>query len=198
MRGESDDGPTTSLIMSKCRLTKLLARTMPELELDAAVLGMEISEIILNAQPDIFVNTYYWSDARDVLCWINKIRWGSCGCNRAPYKCESMELGGLLLILLRKCRPTTQTLKKWMNGPELLRDTNTFWRLGPDDYVLLVDTSTRQDDIVPDVTPFESWSSLLIVVANNIQRRNGAAVTTPESEELHIAKEEVIKYAQQE
>lgn len=44
---------------------------MPELELDAAVLGMEISEIILNAQPDIFVNTYYWSDARDVLCWIN-------------------------------------------------------------------------------------------------------------------------------
>lgn len=59
-----------ALVMSKCLVAPLKTKSIPRLELDAAVLGVRVAGIVTSAQPWTVARVVYWLDAKDVLWWL--------------------------------------------------------------------------------------------------------------------------------
>ena len=67
-------GDKSSLIFSKTRVAPLKPRTIPQLELSAALLGTEVADIAKRAlatnHPNLIIQM--WSDSQVVLCWLQR------------------------------------------------------------------------------------------------------------------------------
>ena len=61
---------TTSLVMSKTRVSPVKTVSLPRLELMAAVLATRLTKFILSSIKCQFT-VHLWSDSQIVLCWIN-------------------------------------------------------------------------------------------------------------------------------
>lgn len=60
-----------SMVFAKCRVASLKAKSIPRLELDAAVLGLRVRSIIKRAYSELEITQFVmWTDARDVLFWL--------------------------------------------------------------------------------------------------------------------------------
>ncbi|XP_062715269.1 uncharacterized protein LOC115260558 [Aedes albopictus] len=60
-----------SIVAAKCRVAPLKFTSIPRLELEAAVVGARLSHTVQKALSFKIHRKLYWSDSRDVLCWIN-------------------------------------------------------------------------------------------------------------------------------
>ncbi|XP_062709120.1 uncharacterized protein LOC134288391 [Aedes albopictus] len=60
-----------SIVAAKCRVAPLKFTSIPRLELEAAVIGARLSHTVQKALSFKIHRKLYWSDSRDVLCWIN-------------------------------------------------------------------------------------------------------------------------------
>ncbi|XP_062556722.1 uncharacterized protein LOC134221543 [Armigeres subalbatus] len=60
-----------SLISGKARVAPLKLTSIPRLELQAAVIGTRLSKTVFDSLSVRKIKRFYWSDSRDVLCWIN-------------------------------------------------------------------------------------------------------------------------------
>lgn len=76
IRGLGPNGITTSIVASKCKVAPMGQLSIPRLELQAGVLGVRLSEMIHKACSNNIniTSTTYWTDARDVMCWINSAK----------------------------------------------------------------------------------------------------------------------------
>ena len=163
--------------MAKCLVAPLKTKSIPRLELDAAVLGTRVAEMVKKTWT---VNRIvYWSDARDVIWWIN------CGKRRyTPYVAN--RVAAILTVSEPgqwRWTPTDQnpadwgtkwadrtgTEKLWWNGPEFLQWPEEQWpavlheperllELKP--LLLVLKKSTEYDEavLVPDVNRFSKWT----------------------------------------
>lgn len=61
---------TRSLTMTKCLVAPLKAKTIPRLELDAAVLGTRVAAIVQESCSWPVRQLHFWTDAKDVFCWL--------------------------------------------------------------------------------------------------------------------------------
>ncbi|XP_058448819.1 uncharacterized protein LOC131428793 [Malaya genurostris] len=58
------------LVGSKTRVAPLKFVSIPRLELQAAVIGVRLAQSILQNHTYEIAHGYYWTDARDVICWL--------------------------------------------------------------------------------------------------------------------------------
>ena len=66
------NGVKSSLAVAKDKVAPLKKLTLPNLELDAALLGARLLDTVLKAFPDVHppVTVRMWSDSQDVLYWL--------------------------------------------------------------------------------------------------------------------------------
>ncbi|XP_058816165.1 uncharacterized protein LOC131679452 [Topomyia yanbarensis] len=63
-----------SLVTAKTRVAPLKLTSIPRLELQAAVIGARLARTVIETLGMRLTKKVYWSDSRDVLCWINSHR----------------------------------------------------------------------------------------------------------------------------
>ena len=60
----------TQLLISKCRVAPIKQRTIPRLELQAALLAAELDKLLITELDIEIVGSYFWSDSEAVLSYI--------------------------------------------------------------------------------------------------------------------------------
>ena len=60
----------TQLLISKCRVAPIKQRTIPRLELQAALLAAELDKLLITELDIEIVGSYFWSDSEVVLSYI--------------------------------------------------------------------------------------------------------------------------------
>ncbi|XP_065095601.1 uncharacterized protein LOC135717439 [Ochlerotatus camptorhynchus] len=71
LRFEEDGVVECALVGAKTRVAPLRFVSIPRLELQAAVIGARLANDILESQKLKPTERFFWSDSRDVLCWLN-------------------------------------------------------------------------------------------------------------------------------
>ncbi|XP_062715437.1 uncharacterized protein LOC134291545 [Aedes albopictus] len=223
----SKDGKNyCSLVTAKARVAPLKLTSIPRLELQAAVIGTRLSQTVLDTLPIRINRRFYWSDSRDVLCWISSDhrRYSQfvgfriteilevtepCDWRYVPSKLnvadDATKWDGL---------PELSTESRWFRGPSFLWQTVDKWppSISPKEATNTeLRTSLLTHHCVPEplvpIQNFSSWKRLQRVVALvqrfitncrlRIQRK--PIVRTPLANcELRTAEAHLIRIAQQE
>lgn len=71
IRGNGPGGTKAYIVASKCKVAPRKQATIPRLELQAAVLGVRLAEMVKKASSIPITSTTFWTDSEDVLWWIN-------------------------------------------------------------------------------------------------------------------------------
>ena len=183
---ELPEGRISSLCFAKCLLAPLKTKSIPRLELDAAVLGTRVASVIRAAHPWEVTKVHHWTDAKDVLYWL-----------RCPYRRYSPYVANRVANLLSytteaqwRWVPTDQNPAdwgtKWMvsrksndlwwRGPEFLQEEESMW---PDCELekrellevrplLSLTHHTPRHCLVPEVSRFSNWSRLVGTCATSL------------------------------
>ena len=76
LRVESPDKPVkVSILMAKTKVAPLKKISVPCLELNAALLAAKVANKVLESLQFPSIQTFCWSDAKTVLCWIRSNPW---------------------------------------------------------------------------------------------------------------------------
>ena len=174
----SPTGRKSSLCFTKCLLAPLKTKSIPRLELDAAVLGVRVASIVQSAHPWQVDRVLYWTDAKDVLYWL-----------RCPHRRYSPYVANRVSNILSyssvsqwRWVPTDQNPAdwgtKWMGnhaqelwwmGPQFLQEEESFWpncdleerellEVRP---LLHLTHHATKSSLVPEVERFSSWTKLV-------------------------------------
>lgn len=221
VRGQGMNGINTQIVASKCKVSPMRTISIPRLELQAAVLGTRLGEMILKATSVPITTVTYWTDAKDVLWWINSakrkykqfvaIRVSEILLNSkstewrwVPGKENPADLG-------TKPQPNLCARQNlWLEGPTFLRRDQVFWpkeeTITPNDpdleilKVFHMRTSPGHSRIVADPLRVGSWLKMVRVTAWTMRivnhlARNKAPLST---HELKRAETEILREAQRE
>lgn len=170
----------SSLCFAKCLLAPIRTRSIPQLELDAAVLGVRVLGIVNKAKAWGSARVTFWTDARDVLYWLrsttrkytpyvaNRVstilkastldqwRWVPTNDNPADWGTKWCVRGGNTAL--------------WWHGPDFLRGEETDWPecvlegsalITVRPLLTVVKVPERRRSLIPDVTRFTSWRRLV-------------------------------------
>lgn len=181
-----------SLVMAKCLVAPLKTKSIPRLELDAAVLAVRVLNMVRSADSWNVARVCMWTDAKDVLWWLRSStrRYKSYVANRVSNILDSTQ------VEQWRWTPTHQNPADWATkfadregkerlwwlGPEYLRHTEEEWPeyvgANPDQALELspvmmmhVVARSRQTyaALVPEVTRFSSFTRLLRSAAVGIK-----------------------------
>ena len=72
VRSQDPERPRGTLVASKCKAAPLRTKSIPRLELDAALMGTRLLDMVRGAKCWEVARVTMWSDARDVLYWIRR------------------------------------------------------------------------------------------------------------------------------
>lgn len=213
-RGPGD--ATVAMVMAKCRVAPLRTKSIPRLELDAAVLGVRTLGIVVAAKCWDVERVQLWSDARDVLYWIR--------CHKRRYSSYVANRVGTILRHTKveqwRWTPTDQNPADWatknvrdkgdgalwLRGPEFLQHEEQKW---PDcerppeeilETVLMVQPAVASA-VLPPVDRFSTWERFVRNVAC-VRRmirmcKRKASAGKISSEELEAAQALIIMDVQQ-
>ncbi|XP_067628058.1 uncharacterized protein [Eurosta solidaginis] len=70
LRADMDDDVRCLIVASKTRVAPLKPISIPRMELMAAILGLRLSNCIESEASIRIDRRFFWTDSRDVLCWI--------------------------------------------------------------------------------------------------------------------------------
>lgn len=212
-------GSIVALVMAKCKVAPLRTKSIPRLELDAAVLGVRVLQTVRAAKCWNQTTTHMWSDARDVLYWLrsHKRRYSSYVANRVgtilrhtaveEWRWTPTDQNPADWATKYSERPSVDTL--WRQGPAFLQQPRATW---PDSdqppatileevRVLVVAPTIARNPRIPPYEQFSTWERLIRNVAcvqrmiDLAKRRASRGAIT--AEELSAAEHIILKDMQQ-
>lgn len=173
---DTGHGLTRSLCLAKTLLAPVQAKSIPRLELDAALLCVRLAQLIKNAHPWTVLKVHFWTDAKDVLHWLRSStrRYSAYVAHRVahilsmstveqwhwtPTDQNPADLG-------TKWHGSTKKNDMWWHGPDFLTHSEEFWpdcdlngrlllEVRP---ILFTSCHKIRPVLVPDVHRFSSWT----------------------------------------
>lgn len=168
-----------AIVGAKTRVAPLKFVSIPRLELQAAVIGVRLADTITKALSFKIHQRFFWSDSRDVLCWIQSdhrrysqfvafrvseilesttmAEWGHKG-SKENVADDATKWNSL---------PDLSPSSRWFKGPSFLWEASNKWPLNP-----FIEDSTQEElraqvfhhrdqpkDLIK-VQDFSSWTRL--------------------------------------
>ncbi|XP_053686216.1 uncharacterized protein LOC128735749 [Sabethes cyaneus] len=173
-----------SLVTSKTRVAPLKLTSIPRLELQAAVIGTRLARTIIETLAMKVTKRFYWTDSRDVLCWLNSDhrRYTQFVGFKVTEILESTEAYEWHYVpsklnvaddgTKRDKLPDLSSQSRWFNGPDFLWATEDKWpqpvtrnESTEAELVASLLVHCAFPDPVISVTDYSSWQRLRNVVA---------------------------------
>ncbi|XP_055622012.1 uncharacterized protein LOC129765623 [Toxorhynchites rutilus septentrionalis] len=191
-----------ALIGAKTRVAPIKFVSIPRLELQAAVIGVRLAKSIEQGHSLDIKRRYFWTDARDVICWLNSDnrRYSQFVAFRTSEILENTEIKDWNWIPSKlnvadegtkwQRQPDFDANSRWFNGPSFLWEHECEWpKMPTSDHVtveeirqnLLHHTIDFNDILRPE--DHSKWkhlrriTALVIRFAENIKRKLAKAVT---------------------
>lgn len=177
------NGHEVSFVTSKTKVAPNKAISIPRMELQAAVLGARLANSVKNQQAILITKSTYWSDSRNVLCWLRSPRTfkpfvahrvgeilESTNCNDwrwVPTANNIADEATKWKLTSQYCVP-----RRWYEGPEFLHRPRNEWpkerddEPDPDDEeqevrCLHINVTPKPDDLTPDFDRFSKLGRIL-------------------------------------
>ncbi|XP_055615021.1 uncharacterized protein LOC129761327 [Toxorhynchites rutilus septentrionalis] len=117
------------IVAAKTKVAPLKFVSIPRLELQAAVLGARLAQTVMNSLSMKISKKYYWTDSRDVLCWLNSDhrRYTQYVAFRVSEIMENTEANEWRWVPSKMNVADDGT--KWSPGPDLSSESR--WFIGP-------------------------------------------------------------------
>lgn len=187
IRGKGKEDIETLQIAAKCRVAPMRMTSIPRLELQGALLGVRLAEMIIKASSTPIMSVTYWTDARDVIWWLRSskrkykpyvaIRISEILVSSKPtdWKWLPSKLNPAdLATKMRSQHPGHEEM--WVHGPAFLRQEEGDWPIQVD--IPINDTNLEVVKILhirpldrktirlaADPTRVSSWLKLVRVTA---------------------------------
>ncbi|XP_062702149.1 uncharacterized protein LOC134285445 [Aedes albopictus] len=107
-----------SLVAAKTRVASLKLVSIPRLELQAALIGARLAKTITNSLSIPIKRHFYWTDSRNVMCWI-----------KADHRRYSQFVGFRISEISEL---TASDEWHWVQSKENVADMGTKWKSAPD------------------------------------------------------------------
>ncbi|XP_062541898.1 uncharacterized protein LOC134209893 [Armigeres subalbatus] len=226
LRFNDSDAVECVIVAAKTRVAPLKFQSIPRLELQAAVLGARLAQTILESLSFGVARRCFWSDSRDVLCWINSDhrRFTQFVAHRVSELLDTTEAREWRWVPTKdnvaddatkwQGRPDLTVGSRWFTGPRFLRQPEAEWPQQTQ-----VHKATREElrtHLVAHISPvspaipitdYSNWRRLIKVIGfilrfpDNCRRRiQGQAITNGplRTEELRAAENSVFRLVQRE
>lgn len=184
LRFEEFEHVECSIVGAKSRVAPLKYLSVPRLELQAALTGARLAHCITNSLSIKISQRFFWSDSRDVLCWLRSDhrRYSAFVAFRVSEILELTEIHEWRWI------PTKQNVadlgtkwqknieldaqSKWFRGPDFLWKTENNWpreritgetqiELRP--HLLLIHSAVQE--VTLDISKFSNWKKLVRIIS---------------------------------
>ncbi|XP_062713361.1 uncharacterized protein LOC134290277 [Aedes albopictus] len=143
LRFQEGDVIECSLVGAKTRVAPLKFLSIPRSELQAALLGVRLSDSILKSLSISVSQRYFWTDSKDVLCWLGSDhrRYSQFVAFRVSEILESTEITDWRWVSTKHNvadegtkwtrLPDLSTDSRWFRGPDFLWQVEETWPVSP-------------------------------------------------------------------
>ncbi|XP_055605119.1 uncharacterized protein LOC129753329 [Uranotaenia lowii] len=188
-----------AFVTSKTRVAPLRYVSIPRLELQAAVIGVRLANDIGESHRINLAQRFFWTDSRDVLCWIraDHRKYSKFVAARVGEILEGSEIAEWNWIESSENVadegtkwqkiPDFSTSNRWFNGPKFIRQEQTLW---PSQPPYSRNTATELQKFINihiiqqppfDVTTFSKWWKLVRVISFVIRYLQNLRATIQET-----------------
>ena len=167
-----------SFVIGKSRLAPLKKVTIPRLELSAAVVAVKLDQIVMQ-ELDLPTTSILWTDSITVLGYIEnkKTRFKTFVANRLSFIHDNTEASQWRYVdtnlnpadlASRGIKAEEKTkLKRWVEGPEFLREDALYWPQRPGDLeVSSADPEVKREKAMVNFTSQEGLNQLMAIHSN--------------------------------
>ncbi|XP_055589595.1 uncharacterized protein LOC129741828 [Uranotaenia lowii] len=139
LRFKQHDKTECVIVAAKSRVAPLKFLSIPRMELEAALIGARLANSICKAWNLNINQRYFWSDSRDVLCWIRSDhrRYSNYVGHRVSEILDSTLMSEWRWIptdenvadegTKYQRSPELKNDSRWLNGPEFLKEDEPTW-----------------------------------------------------------------------
>ncbi|XP_062558178.1 uncharacterized protein LOC134223057 [Armigeres subalbatus] len=173
-----------TIVSAKARVAPIRFISIPRLELQAAVIGSRLAETIVKSLSFEIDERVYWTDSRDVLCWIRSDhrRYSQFVAFRVSEVLETTTISSWRWVSSKENvadeatkwqrQPDLTNSSRWLNGPEFLYQDPTTWPNEPahsshtkEELRAHLNYHGKVQTSVIDFSYYDSWTRLLRVTA---------------------------------
>ncbi|XP_055614842.1 uncharacterized protein LOC129761157 [Toxorhynchites rutilus septentrionalis] len=141
LRFEEGDVIETAFVSAKTRVAPLKFLSIPRSELQSSILGVRLANSVAQSLSARLSERYFWTDSRDVLCWINSDhrRYSQFVAFRVSEILETSDAKEWRWVPTNQNvadegtkwsrQPDLSASSRWFQGPEFLRKPKAYWRL---------------------------------------------------------------------
>ncbi|XP_017476429.1 PREDICTED: uncharacterized protein LOC108366518 [Rhagoletis zephyria] len=207
---------TTCLVAAKTKVAPLRPLSIPRLELQAALIGARLANMVVNSHKMHFEKRFIWSDSKTVLHWLQgdprryqqyvMFRIAEIQETTIPNEWRWVPTNLNVADIATKPKPCHEVSQQWIHGPAFLKQADSEWP----EIVHLGTTNT--DEIRPrflyhnvinfniNFEYFSSWVRLYTAVANWIlyieKLKKSALSSSLSTHHFAQAKQFIYKHAQ--
>ena len=168
--------PQACFLMGKCKVNPIKQLSVPKMELEAAVIGVRLLQLIQREITLTFDQIFLWSDSQVVLDWIASNKKQNVFVSnrlREIHKSSSPQQWNHISTYLNPADHGTRGLEKneiqqkWLDPPHFLCQSESTWN-GINKLRATCAAVTRSPKTIkPIVNPskFSKWNKLLLTVA---------------------------------
>jgi hypothetical protein len=128
---------SVQMVAAKARLSPIKKPTIPRMELLACTIAARLAASVSEALNLSSVQWFYWTDSTTALAWIKgNDEWGTFVGNRVKDICSLTDASSWRHVSgvhnpadlpSRGCSPSQLLTSRWWEGPDWLRDDETYW-----------------------------------------------------------------------
>ncbi|XP_062535271.1 uncharacterized protein LOC134204461 [Armigeres subalbatus] len=183
LRFEEDRSVECAFVMAKTRVAPLKYVSIPRLELQGAVIGTRLAKSIGETHRVPVQKRFFWTDSRDVLCWIraDHRRYSKFVAARVGEILEDTELSEWLWVPTKtnvadegtkwQKIPDLSPSSRWFRGPEFMWQQKSAWPVQPSvhgetttEMIATINVHTIREPIL-NFTNYSNWRRLLRIIA---------------------------------
>ena len=204
--------PQACFLMGKCKVAPIKQISVPKMELEAAVIGVRLLQLIQREMTLTFDQIFLWSDSQVVLDWIASNKKQNVFVSnrlREIHKSSSPQQWHHISTYLNPADHGTRGLQtneiqqKWSDPPQFLCQSESTWNEinKPRATCAAVTRSPKTIKPIVDPSKFSTWNKLLLTVATVFNlinrakkmRTNNHQYTT---EDIQLSRNYLLKLSQ--